>query len=92
MTDEQRCLEILFHAEAAQSAALSRLLARQNLAYLKMSQSLTRQKAALRLSIEAAERGASTETFDDVIHREEIIIESLWADCLADFEEIVRSL
>ena len=56
MTDEQRCLEILFHAEEAHNPALPRLLARQNLAYLKTNQSLTRQKAALRLSLEAIER------------------------------------
>ena len=43
----------------------------------------------MRLSLEAIERGESIATFDDVIHREEIIIESLWADCLADCEEIV---
>ena len=88
MTDEERCLEIIFHADASRHHALGNMLARQNLAYLKTSQSLLRQRAALLIGLEVPAEDTRRK-IDEVLNKEEIICESLWADCLADLQEMV---
>lgn len=88
MTDEERCLEIIFHADASRHNGLPNMLARQNLAYLKTSQSLLRQRAALLIGLEVSTE-ETRRKIDEVLNKEEIICESLWSDCLADLQEMV---
>lgn len=89
MTDEQRCIELLFHADASKHPALPQMLARQNLAYLKFSQSLLRQRAVLIVAHDLA-NADNRGRLEGALEKEDIVADSIWANCLADLQEMIQ--
>jgi hypothetical protein len=88
MTDEEKCLELLRHADSSGHKGVAAMAQRINQCYLEVASILQKQRAALNISEDAT--AEEVERCDGVVLVGDISIESRWTSCLANMQAIAR--
>lgn len=88
MTDEEKCLELLRHADSSGHKNVGVMAQRINQCYLEVASILKKQRAALNISEDATKEEAKR--CDDTVLTGDIAIESAWANCLSLLEEALK--
>lgn len=87
MTDEEKCLELLRHADSFGHKNVGAMAQRINQCYLEVASILKKQRAALNIPDDASKEKA--QRCDDTVLAGDIAIESVWANCLADANDLL---
>lgn len=87
MTDEEKCLKLLRHADSSGHKNVGAMAQRINQCYLEVASILKKQRAALNIPEDASKEEAKR--CDDAVLTGDIAIESAWANSLADINDLL---